>query len=89
MNNTTAYKGTTAYAFPALTYWQYIPGGASQALMWSYPGDYPRGTPVSVTHYGQQMNFLPIGDAVTNNNAIMNQSGSAISKVLTPMIRYD
>jgi len=84
-----AYRGTTAYAFPAMTYAGITPGGASQAVMFAFPNDFPRGNPITVTHYGQSMTFVPLADAVTSPTPYMNtQTGPAV-KDLSPMIRWD
>lgn len=89
VNVGSAFRGTTSYAFPAMTYAGLTPGGASQALMFAFPADFPRGTPVSVTHYGLPMTFLPFADSVANVAPTMTNVNTSATKTLSPLIRWD
>lgn len=88
-NLASAFKGSTSYCFPAITYAGFVPGGASQALMWGLPGDFPRGTAITVTHYGQPMTYVPMGDAVKTKAATMSSVSAPVVKDLVPLIRWD
>lgn len=84
-----AFRGTTSYAFPTTTYAGITPGGASKALMFAFAPDFPRGTPVTVTHYGQQMSFLPFADSVVVQTPTMTALNTPGGKNLSPLIRWD
>lgn len=88
-NTNNAFVGTTSRAFPAYTYTPPFIKGASKALLFCYPGELPRGKPVTVDHYGEAMTFVPLGDAVTNNIPVMNNAGGAAVRALSPLIRWD
>lgn len=88
-NTNTALVDTTAYAYPAYTNTPLSPGGASKALMFAYPGEFPRGQAVTVTHYGEPQTFVSLGDSVTNAIPLLNQSNAAATRNLAPLIRWD
>jgi hypothetical protein len=88
-NLSSTFKGTTSYAFPAMTYAGIVPGGASKALLFAFATDFPRGTPVTVQHYNSAMTFVPTAGAVSTNIPVMNNAGAGAVKGLSPMFRWD
>ena len=87
-NTTATLTANVAYAYPAYTYTPLTPGGASQALMFSIPGEFPRG-PLPITHMGQSMNFVSIGSAFANPFPVVNNANAVTTRTLNAMIRYD
>jgi hypothetical protein len=90
-NNTSASQpGGLFYAFPAYTWTPpAIMGGASKALMFAYPPDFPRGSATPVTHYGESMTFIPLGDVIITGQPAMTSNTVAAVKYMAPMIRWD
>jgi len=90
-NNTTAAQpGGLFYAFPAYTYTPPATmGGASKALMFGYAADFLRGNAAPITHYGEEMTFIPLADAVGTLQPSMSTGTTAVTKPLSPMIRWD
>jgi len=88
-NTNTAYVGGTSYAYPVYTYTAPFAKGASKALLLGFQYDFPRGQPVTLTHYGEPMTFIPMSDAVTMPLPTLNNAGAAASKTISPLIRWD
>lgn len=89
-NTTTGLVGSTAYCWPAFTYTPLSPGGASKALLFGYPPDFPRGQAITVNHYGEAQTYVSLGDSVSNVFPSVNNSGAVVStKTLMPLIRWD
>lgn len=88
-NTNTAYISPTSYAYPVYTYTVPLVKGASKALLFSYPYDFPRGQPATVPHYGEQMTFIPMSDAVPTPFPVYNTSGTLNNKNMSPLIRWD
>ena len=85
-----AVAGGIFYAFPAHTYTPpFTMKGASKALMFSFPVDFPRGVATPITHYGEAMTFLPLADALTPYVPVVNGSGTGTSKLMSALIRWD
>jgi len=88
--NSGAVAGGIFYAFPAHTYTPlFTMKGASKALMFAFPVDFPRGVATPITHYGEAMTFLPLADALTLNIPVANGVGNAGNKPMSAMIRWD
>lgn len=88
-NATTSLDNNIGYAYPAYTYTPLAPGGASKALLFAFPNDFPRGQSVTVTHYGEAMTFVPLADSVTTGIPVMSAAATGALKSLSPMIRFD
>jgi hypothetical protein len=88
-NVNSGFRGTTSYAFPVMTYAGLIPGGASQALMFGFGADFPRGTPITLNHYGQNMTFVAMADAINTSAPVMTTAAAAGVKTVSPLIRWD
>jgi hypothetical protein len=86
----TTFAGTTAYAFPVYTYTPPFVKGASKAFLLGFEHDFPRGTPVTLTHYEQPMTFVPLGESVNAALPIRDGSNTNATKGnLSPLIRWD
>jgi hypothetical protein len=88
-NTNTAYVGGTSYAYPVYTYTAPFAKGASKALLLAFQYDFPRGQPVTLTHYGEPMTFISMSDAVTMPLPTLNNAGAAATKTISPLIRWD
>lgn len=84
-----SFIGLSSKAFPAYTYTPPFPRGASKALLFSIPADFPRGRTLTVDHYGESMTFLTLNAAVTNPLPYLDSGGTAVTRNLAPMIRWD
>jgi hypothetical protein len=89
-NNNSAFLGGNSYAFPVYTYTPPVTArGASKALMFAYQYDFPRGQAVTVTHFGEQMTFIPLADAVPLTLPVAQAANASTTKPLSPMLRWD
>jgi hypothetical protein len=90
-NYVTSATGGVTYAFPVHTYTPPSKvGGPSKALLLAYRGDFPRGQQVTVNHYGEDMTFIPLADAV--NHPVPYMVGTYYSdsyRDMAPLLRWD
>lgn len=89
VNTNAAFVGLSAMAFPAYTYWTPKMLGASQALLFCYPNDFPRAKQVTVNHYGVPQSYVSLATAVPHLLPEMNSATGATTRTLSPMIRWD
>lgn len=86
---TSTFVTDTAYAFPVYPYSGMVVGGASKALLMSFGNDFPRFSEVTVTHYGQAMKFIGVGDAFVHNIPALTAAGAAGVKAMVPLFRWE
>lgn len=84
------FTGSSAIAYPAYTFAGLTPQGASKALMFGWATDWPTKTPVTITHFGTPMQFLPIGlNASTQIPAITAPGTNTVRTGLSPLFRWE
>lgn len=90
VNTASAFVGNVSYAFPAYTAVPPFAKGASKALMFGFPNDWPRGQSIAVDHYGEAMTFVSVGDAMRNAFPVMTDKDTTTAvKYLAPIMRWD
>lgn len=82
-----AFAGDTSYAFPVYSATP-DPNGASQALLLSFPGDFPRGSEVQIPFQGAIRSMISLSGMVEVTVPVRSGTASVTVKTLTLLLRY-